>query len=43
MTRNIYDDAAFFAGYSHLRRSVDGHSGAPEWPAPRSPRLNLAG
>lgn len=42
MTQNIYDDAGFFAGYSQLRRSVDGLDGAPEWPALRSmlPDLN---
>ena len=32
MTQNIYDNAGFFAGYSQLRRSVDGLDGAPEWP-----------
>jgi ubiquinone/menaquinone biosynthesis C-methylase UbiE len=33
MTQNIYDDEEFFAGYSRLRRSVEGLDGAPEWPA----------
>jgi SAM-dependent methyltransferase len=32
VTQNIYDNAGFFAGYSQLRRSVDGLDGAPEWP-----------
>ena len=36
MTQNIYDDAAFFAGYSRLGRSVQGLDGAPEWPALRA-------
>jgi ubiquinone/menaquinone biosynthesis C-methylase UbiE len=35
MPRNIYDDPAFFAGYSQLRRSREGLTGAPEWPALR--------
>src|SRR6516225_7116515 len=33
MTQNIYEDEEFFAGYSRLRRSVEGLDGAPEWPA----------
>ncbi|NLP63147.1 class I SAM-dependent methyltransferase [Paraburkholderia sacchari] len=33
MTQNIYDDPAFFEGYSRLNRSVQGLDGAPEWPA----------
>lgn len=33
MTQNIYDDPAFFEGYSRLGRSVQGLAGAPEWPA----------
>jgi SAM-dependent methyltransferase len=33
VTQNIYDNNAFFAGYSKLARSVDGLAGAPEWPA----------
>ncbi|HUZ63812.1 MAG TPA: class I SAM-dependent methyltransferase [Acetobacteraceae bacterium] len=36
MTQNIYDDEAFFAGYSRLPRSVAGLDGAPEWPALRA-------
>lgn len=36
MTQNIYDDDAFFAGYSGLKRSVEGLDGAPEWPALRA-------
>lgn len=32
MTQNIYDDPAFFEGYSKLDRSVQGLAGAPEWP-----------
>jgi SAM-dependent methyltransferase len=35
MPQNIYDDPAFFAGYSQLRRSREGLAGAPEWPALR--------
>ena len=33
MAQNIYDDEAFFAGYSTLPRSVHGLAGAPEWHA----------
>jgi SAM-dependent methyltransferase len=36
MTQNIYDDSEFFAGYSRLKRSVEGLDGAPEWPTLRS-------
>jgi SAM-dependent methyltransferase len=36
MAQNIYDDPAFFAGYSRLERSVRGLDGAPEWPALRA-------
>jgi SAM-dependent methyltransferase len=36
MTQNIYDDPAFFAGYSRLARSVTGLDAAPEWPALRA-------
>src|SRR6516165_11247457 len=43
MTQNIYDDEEFFAGYSRLRRSVEGLDGAPEWPALRSLLPNLSG
>jgi SAM-dependent methyltransferase len=34
--QNIYDNDDFFAGYSKLRRSVEGLAGAPEWPTLRS-------
>jgi len=33
MAQNIYDTAAFFDGYSRLRRSTEGLDGAAEWPA----------
>jgi SAM-dependent methyltransferase len=33
MAQNIYDDPAFFAGYSQLPRQVHGLAGTPEWPA----------
>src|SRR5262249_27700624 len=36
MPQNIYDDPAFFAGYSQLLRSREGLAGAPEWPTLRS-------
>lgn len=36
MAQNIYDDPAFFEGYSGLRRSVEGLEGMPEWPALRA-------
>lgn len=36
MAQNIYDEPGFFAGYSALRRSVEGLEGAPEWPALRA-------
>ena len=42
MTQNIYDNAGFFAGYSQLRRSVDGLDGAPEWPTIKSMLPKLA-
>jgi SAM-dependent methyltransferase len=44
MTQNIYDDPEFFAGYSRLRRSVEGLAGGAEWPALRAlmPDLNGA-
>ena len=32
MAQNIYDDAAFFEGYSQISRSRLGLAGAPEWP-----------
>ena len=43
MTQNIYDDEEFFAGYSRLRRSVEGLDGAPEWPALRALLPDLSG
>jgi ubiquinone/menaquinone biosynthesis C-methylase UbiE len=43
MPQNIYDDPAFFAGYSQLRRSREGLAGAPEWPTLRSMLPPLAG
>lgn len=43
MAQNIYDDPAFFAGYSRLGRSVDGLDGAPEWPALRAMLPAMAG
>jgi ubiquinone/menaquinone biosynthesis C-methylase UbiE len=36
MAQNIYDDPAFFAGYSKFRRSTLGLDGAAEWPAMRA-------
>ncbi|WP_054901521.1 bifunctional 2-polyprenyl-6-hydroxyphenol methylase/3-demethylubiquinol 3-O-methyltransferase UbiG [Pseudomonas sp. NBRC 111131] len=36
MAQNIYDNPAFFAGYSQLPRQVLGLDGAPEWPAIRA-------
>jgi len=36
MTQNIYDDPAFFQGYSRLGRSVEGLDSAAEWPALRA-------
>jgi SAM-dependent methyltransferase len=36
MTQNIYDDPAFFSGYSRLGRSIEGLDGAAEWPALRA-------
>ena len=43
MTQNIYDNDAFFAGYSRLNRSVEGLDGAPEWPALRAMLPDLKG
>jgi ubiquinone/menaquinone biosynthesis C-methylase UbiE len=43
VTQNIYDNAGFFAGYSQLRRSVDGLDAAPEWPTLRSMLPDLGG
>src|SRR5215475_8624397 len=36
MAQNIYDNEAFFAGYSQLPRSIEGLDGAPEWPSLRA-------
>lgn len=33
MSRNIYDDPDFFAGYAQLPRSQQGLDAAPEWPS----------
>src|SRR5262245_3820009 len=35
MAQNIYDHDDFFQGYSKLPRSVEGLTGAPEWPTVR--------
>ncbi|MDX3928243.1 MAG: class I SAM-dependent methyltransferase [Shinella sp.] len=43
MTQNIYDDPAFFEGYSGLGRSVEGLAGAAEWPALRAMLPELSG
>lgn len=43
MTQNIYDEPAFFDGYSRLPRSVAGLAGAPEWPALRAMLPDLQG
>jgi len=43
MAQNIYDDPAFFGGYSELPRSVHGLDAAPEWPALRALLPALAG
>lgn len=43
MAQNIYDHPDFFAGYSRLRRQVEGLAGAPEWPAIRAMLPDLAG
>jgi SAM-dependent methyltransferase len=43
MAQNIYDNEAFFAGYSRLMRSVRGLDGAPEWPAIRAMLPDLRG
>lgn len=43
MTQNIYDTAAFFAGYSELPRSRQGLAGAPEWPSLRAQLPALQG
>ncbi|MGQ0584705.1 MAG: class I SAM-dependent methyltransferase [Reyranella sp.] len=43
MTQNIYDNEAFFAGYSKLPRSVEGLDGAAEWPALKAMLPPMAG
>ena len=43
MAQNIYDNPAFFAGYSQLPRQVHGLDGAPEWPTVRGMLPDLAG
>lgn len=43
MAQNIYDDPAFFAGYSQLPRQRRGLDGAPEWPALRALLPDVAG
>lgn len=43
MAQNIYDDPAFFTGYSQLPRQVRGLLGAPEWPAIRAMLPDVAG
>lgn len=43
MAQNIYDDAAFFAGYSQFPRSREGLAAAGEWPTLRSMLPDLTG
>jgi SAM-dependent methyltransferase len=43
MTQNIYDNPAFFEGYSQLGRSVEGLAGAAEWPSLRAMLPELKG
>lgn len=43
MAQNIYDDAAFFEGYSQFPRSRDGLAAAAEWPSLRSMLPDLTG
>jgi SAM-dependent methyltransferase len=43
MTQSLYDDPAFFAGYSQLRRSQEGLDGAPEWPVLQAMLPDLRG
>ena len=43
MTQNIYDDPDFFEGYARLGRSVEGLSGAVEWPALRAMLPDMRG
>jgi 2-polyprenyl-3-methyl-5-hydroxy-6-metoxy-1,4-benzoquinol methylase len=43
MAQNIYDDPAFFAGYSQFPRSSEGLSATSEWPAMRAMLPAIAG
>jgi SAM-dependent methyltransferase len=43
MAQNIYDDAAFFEGYSQFPRSREGLAAAGEWPALRAMLPPIAG
>jgi SAM-dependent methyltransferase len=43
LAQNIYDDAAFFAGYSQFPRSRDGLAAAAEWPSLRAMLPDLTG
>jgi SAM-dependent methyltransferase len=43
MAQNIYDQPAFFEGYSNLPRSVHGLAGAAEWGSVRALLPDLAG
>ncbi|MCT7663513.1 class I SAM-dependent methyltransferase [Shinella kummerowiae] len=43
MAQNIYDQPAFFEGYSNLPRSVHGLAGAAEWESVRALLPDLAG
>lgn len=43
MSQNIYDTAEFFAGYSVMRRSIEGLDGAAEWPAVQAQLPDLTG
>jgi len=43
MAQNIYDQPAFFEGYSNLPRSVQGLAGAAEWGSVRALLPDLAG
>ncbi len=43
MAQNIYDNPAFFSGYTQLPRQTLGLDGAPEWPTVRSMLPDLQG
>jgi len=43
MAQNIYDRPDFFAGYSQLRRSIDGLESAVEWPSVKSLLPDIVG